>query len=99
MRRADEHLHPRAVADRLELVERDVEPVGDRVRAGRDERVAAGDIFPLDAGQAHCDALARLGPLDLAVVDLHAADADASAGGLHEQLVPGTDRARAERAR
>ena len=33
----------RAVGDRLELVERDVEPVPDGIRAGLDERIAASE--------------------------------------------------------
>ena len=40
VRRPDVDLESRAVGDRLELLERDVEPVRDRVRARRDERLA-----------------------------------------------------------
>ena len=40
VRRPEVHLHTRAVLDRLELVERDVETVRRRIRTGCDERLA-----------------------------------------------------------
>ena len=46
------HGHAGAVVDRGQLLELDVEPVGDRERARRDERVASVQLAPLDPGQA-----------------------------------------------
>jgi hypothetical protein len=87
----------RAVSNRLELVERDIQPVGDRIRAGRHEDVASCDVPPLEPGQAHCDPLSGSGPLDVAIVDLNAPRSDASAGRLEAQLVALADRPRPER--
>ena len=50
-------------------------------------------------GQVEGDPLARLGPLDRAVVHLHRADADLEAARLDAQLVALADRPRPERAR
>ncbi len=58
--RPEVHVESRAVRDRLELVERDVEPVRHRIRAGRDERLAALDLPALDPGQADGDTLTRI---------------------------------------
>jgi hypothetical protein len=44
VRRPDVHLDARAVPDRLELLELDVEPVRHRKRARLHESVAAGDL-------------------------------------------------------
>ena len=59
VRRPDVHLHARAVLDRRDLLERDVEPVGGRIPAAGDERLPSRDLAALDAGKAHRDALAR----------------------------------------
>ena len=65
---------------------------------GRDERVAARDPVALDARERDGDALARLGPLDRAVVHLHAAHAHVEAARLDPQLVALADRPGPERA-
>ena len=87
----------RAVADRLELVELDVEAVARPQAAGRDQHVAAPQLAPLDARQGERDPLPRLGPLDRPVVHLDAADAHVAAGGLGAEHValadgPGPER-------
>ena len=65
-----------AAGNVLELLERHVEAVGDReTTPRRDQRVAAREPLALDARERDCDALARFGPLDRAVVHLHAAHA------------------------
>ena len=74
VRSSEVHLHPRPVLDRLQLLERDVQPVRDRVGAGDDQRVPANDFAPLDPGEAHGDPLAGSGAVDVAVVHLHAAN-------------------------
>ncbi len=89
----------RAVGDRLELVERDVEPERDRVRVVGDERLAARDLPALDARQADGDALPGFRPWDVAVVYLDAANAHGHARRLDPQLVSRADRARPERSR
>ena len=83
--------------DRLELGERDLEPVRARERAGRDERVAAADVAPLDARQVDGHALPGLGPSDRRVVHLHRADAHVAPGRLQPQVVALGDRARPQR--
>src|SRR5437867_1178384 len=97
-RGAEMSLHTGAVRDRLELVERDVEPVGDRVRPGRNEGVPAPHRAPFDTRKAHGDALPRFGAGDVAIVHLHTSDSNESAGWLDAQLVTVADRARPERA-
>ncbi len=87
VRRPEVHLHARVVRDRFELVERDVEAIRRRIGAGCDERLASGDLVPLDAREADGDALARLGSLDVPVVHLDAADPDVAAGRLEPKLV------------
>jgi hypothetical protein len=52
MSRAEVGLEPDAVGNRLELLERDVEAVRDRIRARSDEGVAALHVSPLHAWQA-----------------------------------------------
>ena len=85
------HLHSGAVLDRHDLLEDDVEPVRDRIRARRDERLSPADFAPLDPGQAHRDPLTRLRALDVAVVHLHAADPHVAARRLEPQPVSGCD--------
>ena len=46
---------------------------------GRDERVTAAELPPLDAGQSERDTLAGARALDRGVVHLHAADANLAA--------------------
>ena len=93
----DVGVETRAVGDRLELVERDVEPERDRVRVGGDERLAARDLAALDTRQADGDALPRFRPWDVAVVYLDAANAHGHARRLDPELVSRADRARPER--
>ena len=93
------HVHPRVVADRLELLELDVEAVADGIGAGLDERVAALERAALDPGQRERDPLSGLGALDRLVVHLDASHAHVDAGRLGAQLVALADRARPERAR
>ncbi len=97
VRGSEVHLEPVAVADRLELVERDIQPVRHGIRTVLDENVAPADLAPLDSGQAHRHALARLRPLDVAVVDLHAPRANRPARRLETEHVAVADRARPER--
>ena len=52
LRRAVVDVHAGAVGDRLELLERDVQPEARRVGARLDERVAAPQLRSLDPGQA-----------------------------------------------
>ena len=73
--------------ERLELLERDVEPPADRVGARLDEHVPALELRARDPRQVDRDALPRLGALDLDVVHLDAAGARAQAGGLDAELV------------
>ena len=80
VRRPDVHLHSCAVVDRLELLERDVEPVGDRIGARRDERLASRNLVALHPGKAHRNPLTRLGTIDVMVVHLHAPNPDVAAG-------------------
>ena len=97
--RAVVHRQPGAARDRLELLERDLEPVraGKRVRG--DERVAAVDVAPLDARQVDGHPLPGLRALDGRVVHLHRADAHVAARRLEPQLIALADRPRPERAR
>src|SRR5436190_514705 len=59
VRRSEMCKETRPVSDRPELVERDVEPVGDRVRARGDECVTSSYLATLETGEAHGDALPR----------------------------------------
>ena len=90
--RAVVHVEPGVVGDRLQLLELDVDPVADRIRARLDEGVAAPEGRPLDARQRERDALARVGPLDRLVVHLDAPYAHLGAGRLGAQLVALADR-------
>ena len=74
--------------DRLELLERDVEPVARREGARRDERVAAPQLAPLDARGARARRAAGLGALDRAVVHLDAADAHLAPPGSARSTSP-----------
>jgi hypothetical protein len=87
----------RAVCDRLQLLEPDVEAVAGRVRAGRDQRVAAPERLAVEPRQGDRDALARLRALHRPVVHLDAADPNLQAGGFGSQLVALGDRPRPER--
>ena len=88
---------PRAVGDRRELLERDVEPVARPQAAGCDERVAAAQLAPLDARERERDPLSRLGPLDRAVVHLDAPHPHVPPGRLGAEHVALADRPRPER--
>ena len=89
---------PCAVGDRRQLLQHDVEAIRGRVGARLDEDVAAHDLPPLDPRQRHRDALARLGSVDRAIVDLDAAHPRRDARGLESQLVALSDAARPQRA-
>ena len=82
----------RAVRDRLELVERDVEPVARPQAAGGDQHVTATQLASLDARECERDPLARLCPLDRVVVHLHAADTHVAPGRLGPEHVALGDR-------
>ncbi len=90
---------PGAVADRLELGERHLEPVRARERVGRDEGVTPADIAPLHARQVDGHALAGLRSTDRRVVHVHRPDAHVATGGLQSKSVPLGDRARPQRPR
>ena len=87
----------RAVRDRLELVERDVEPVARPQAAGGDQHVAAAQLAALDARECERDPLARLCPLDRAIVHVHAPDAHVARGRLGPEHVALGDCPRPER--
>src|SRR5262245_21557942 len=93
----DVDVEPRVVGDRLELVERDVEAERDGIRVLCDERLTARDLAALDARQADGDALARVRPRDVEIVNLDAAHTHRHARRLDAELVTRTDRARPER--
>ena len=99
VRGSDVDVSPSTVADRLELVEHDVQPVRARITVSLHESVTAQRLGALDSGQAHRDPLPRLGPLDVAIVHLHAPHAHCLAGRLEQELVAGADRARPQRPR
>ena len=77
------HEQALAVRDRLELVERDVQPEARAQRARRDQDVAAPQLAPLDPRQRQGHPLAGLGPLDRLLVHLDAAHAHLAPGRLH----------------
>src|SRR5437899_12696946 len=97
--RAEVRMDPRAVNDRHELFEGDIEPVRDRIRTWLDEGIAALDVVSLDARECDRDALARLRAVDRPVMDLNAADSHRAVVRLDAELVPLTDRARPDRPR
>ena len=82
LRSAVVDVHARAVGDRLELLERDVQAEARRVGTRLDERVAAPQLRSLDPGQADRYALTGFGGVDRAVVHLHAPHADIETGRL-----------------
>ena len=96
-RRAVVDVEPGAVRDRLELLERDIEPVARPQASGGDERVAAAQLAPLDAGERERHSLARLCPLDRAVVHLDAPHPHVAARRLRAEHVALADRPRPER--
>src|SRR6266511_5074771 len=83
---------------RRQLLELDVEPIADAVGARLDEDVTATKVVALDSGQRNRDALTRLGDVDRAIVDLHAAHAHVASDRLGAQHVSGLDPSRPERA-
>jgi hypothetical protein len=89
--------HAGAVGHPLELRERDVEAVARRIRAWRDQHVAAAQRPAVDAGQRDGDAATGLGTRDVLVVHLDAADAHVHAARLRPQDVAGRDRPGPER--
>ena len=84
-------VHEDALGNRRQLLQCDVEPVAQRERARRDERVAAAQLVPLDSRERDCDPLTGFGDVDRLVVHLHAASADVEAGGLGAQPVARAD--------
>ena len=92
------HRDARAAVDRHELLELDIEAVGDRKGARRDERVAAVQVAPVDAGQPERDPLAGGRPLDGSVVHLHRANPHLAAARRDLEHVALGDRPRPERA-
>ena len=84
-------VHARGVGDLCERLERDVEAVARRVGAALDERVAAAQFAPLDAGERHRHPLSGLGALDRTVVHLHASYPDVQSGRLRTQEVAFAD--------
>src|SRR5438105_4966165 len=88
---------PRPVGDRLELLERDVEAVADRIGAGLDERVPAAERVPVERGEVERHALAGVGPRHRLVVHLDAPDTYVEPARLGAELVAGTDRPGPER--
>ena len=87
MRGSEVHLEPSTVRNRLELVENDVQAVGDGVRACRDECIAALDLTAPDSRQADRNPLPGLCALDLPVVHLHAPHAHRPPTRLEAELV------------
>ena len=91
-------LDARAVRDRLELVERrrraGTRPGTRRGATSTSPRATSRRSTP---GQADRDPLTRLGPLDVAIVHLDAANAHVAPRRLEAQLVAVADRARPER--
>jgi hypothetical protein len=83
---------PRPVGNRIELFERDVEPVGDWEGARGDEGIAATELVPLDAGQADGDSLTCTRALDGRIVYLDAADTNAAPARFDVELVAGCER-------
>ena len=92
------HRDARAAVDRHELLELDIEAVGDRKGAGRDERVAAVQVAPVDARQPERNPLAGRRPLDGSVVHLHRANPHLAAARSDLEHVALGDRPRPERA-
>ena len=92
------HRDAGAAVDRHELLELDIEAVGDRKGAGRHERVAAVQVAPVDAGKTERNPLAGARPLDSGVVHLHGANAHLAAARSDLEHVALGDRARPERA-
>src|SRR6184192_2156443 len=77
--------------DRLQLLECDIQPPGDGVKAGLDEDVASPQAAALDPGKVDRDALAGLGAEDVDVVHLDAARVGSQARRLDAKLVARAD--------
>ena len=92
------HRDARAAVDRHELLELDIEAVGDRKCAGRHERVAPVQVAPVDARQPERNPLAGGRPLDGSVVHLHRANPHLAAARCDLEHVTLGDRPRPERA-
>ena len=88
----------RALRNRCELVQHDVEPVAERKGAWSDERVAAMELVPLDSRQRDRDALSGVGDVDRFVVHLNAPDPNVQARGLGAKVIAGRDAAGPERS-
>ena len=73
------HREPRSVGNRLELLERHLEPVRPGERTRGDERVAAANLRALDARQADRHAVTGGRPLDRGVMHLDGACAHVAA--------------------
>ena len=90
--RAVVHQQSGTVLDRLELLQRHVEPVRPGKGAGGDQRVAATHAAALDAREREGDPLTCLTAHDRLVVHLHATDAHPLAGRRVKQLIVLRDR-------
>ena len=89
----------RAVRNFLKLVEDDVQPVARRERARLDQCIPAPERTPFDSRECDRDTLTRLGPLDVAVVHLHASNANLEPAWLSDEDVAFPERPRPERSR
>ena len=76
------------VADRLELLELDVEPVADGIGARLDERVASPELVRSIPGTAERDSRPCLGAFDRLVVHLDAPHAHLDSGRLARSSSP-----------
>src|SRR5688572_29952868 len=88
-----------SVRDLHQLVEDDVQPIARRERARLDQRVPAPERTPFDSRERDRNALARPGPLDVAVVYLHASNSNLEPPRLSDEDVSFAERPRPERSR
>ena len=91
----DEH----ARRDRCELLDLDVEPVADVVGTGLDEGVTPAELSPFQPGKRNCDALPGCRRVDLAIVDLDAANAYFAPHRVDAEHVSSSDPSRPESSR
>ena len=77
----------RSVRNFLQLVEDDVQPVARRERARLDQCIPSPERTPFDSRECDRDTLTRPGPLDVAVVHLHAPNANLEPAWLSDEDV------------